>query len=148
MSDRIEKRIVLRAPRARVWRALATADELGAWFGVEFAPGSQLAAGARLTAKVLHPGYEHLPFRITIERLEPEHVLAWRWVPHPEPGYSPDEPTTLVEFTLADTEGGTLLTVVESGFDRVPPARRLLAFRANEGGWAVQVENIRKHVEA
>jgi len=148
VSDRIEKRIVLRAPRARVWRALAVADELGAWFGVEFAPRSKLAVGACLTAKVLHPGYEHLPFRITIERLEPERVLAWRWVPHAEPGYSPDEPTTLVEFTLADADGGTLLTIIESGFDRVPPARRLLAFRANEGGWAVQVENIKKHVEA
>lgn len=148
MSDRIERRIVLRAQRERVWRALAVPDELGAWFGLEFAPGSRIAAGAQLTAKILHPGYEHLPFRITIERVEPEHVLAWRWVPHPDKGYSPDEPTTLVEFTLADASGGTLLTVVESGFDRVPPERRMHAFRENEKGWTAQVENIKTYVEA
>ncbi len=148
MSDRIEKQIVLRAPRARVWRALAVPDELGAWFGLAFPPGSQIAPGATLTAKVLHAGYEHVPFRITIERVEPERVLAWRWVPHPDPAHGPEEATTLVEFTLADADGGTLLTLVESGFDRVPAARRLLVFRANEGGWTHQVEAIRAYVEA
>jgi len=40
------------------------------------------------------------------------------------------------------------LTVVESGFDGIPLARRASAFEANEGGWAEQLENIGRHVSA
>jgi uncharacterized protein YndB with AHSA1/START domain len=147
-SDKIERTIVLRASRERVWQALAVAEQLGEWFGVQFEPGAKITVGARLAAKVLYPGYEHLPFAITIERIEPNQLLAWRWIPHAQPGHAADEPTTLVELVLADTDGGTRLTVVESGFDQVPPERRLLAFRSNSGGWTEQMENIKKYVEA
>ena len=57
------------------------------------------------------------------------------------------EPTTLVEFRLEPSAEGTLLRIVESGFERVPAHRRERAFRMNEGGWAAQADNIRKHVE-
>lgn len=51
-------------------------------------------------------------------------------------------------FSSSLTPEGTALTIVESGFDRVPAHRRARAFRMNEGGWAAQAENLRKHVEA
>ena len=147
-TDRIEKTVFLRAPRSRVWRAIATPEEFGAWFGVNldgaFAPGKQVSG--RMTIK----GFEHLPMEITIDRVEPERLFSYRWHPYaidPKVDYSA-EPMTLVEFRLEDAPGGTQLTVTESGFDRIPAARRAEAFRMNEGGWASQLRNIERHVAA
>jgi uncharacterized protein YndB with AHSA1/START domain len=145
-TDRIEKRVLLRAPRARVWRALADAGEFGSWFGVELA--GPFIPGARMRGKVTHPGYEHVPFEITIERVEPERLLSWRWHPNavdPDADYDA-EPTTLVVFELDDVDGGTQLTVVESGFDAVPLGRRASAYRGNEDGWTQQMLAIERHV--
>jgi uncharacterized protein YndB with AHSA1/START domain len=147
-SDRIEKRIRLNASRSRVWRALADSKEFGKWFRVVLE--GQFKPGARVRGHVTHPGYEHLPFELEIERMEPERLLSWRWHPAAiEAGvdYS-KEPTTLVVFELADDGGGTLLTVVESGFDRIPPERRAQAFRMNEDGWAHQMKNIEQYLGA
>lgn len=146
--DRIEKQIFLKAPRSRVWRALTDAEEFGRWFGV--ALEGPFVAGERVRGKVLHPGYEHVPFDLVVERVEPERRFAWRSHPHPvEPGadYSA-EPTTLVEFTLEEVDGGTRLTVVESGFSAIPLARREEAYRGNAEGWAAQLENIERYVAA
>ena len=137
-TDRIEKRIVLRAPRVRVWNALTDARAFGEWFGVELA--GPLAQGARVSGRITHEGYEHVPFEITVERVEPERRFSWRWHPNAVDGevdYS-DEPTTLVEFELVEVEGGTQLTIVESGFDGIPPARRAAAYRGNDEGWTQQ----------
>src|SRR5262245_15374268 len=134
-TDTIRKQVLLRAPRARVWQAIADAKQFGSWFGVELA--GPISVGARVSGKILHPGYEHVPFEITVERAEPDRLLAWRWHPNAvEPGvdYS-SEPTTLVEFELRDADGGTLLTITESGFDAIPLERRAEAYRGNEGGW-------------
>jgi uncharacterized protein YndB with AHSA1/START domain len=147
-TDRIERKILLKASRARVWRALSNAEEFGNWFGVKL-KGQSFAVGQRTRGQITHPGYEHLPFEVLIERMEPERLLSWRWPLAPEEGseYS-SEPTTQVTFTLEDAEGGTLLSVVESGFDALPPHRRLEAFRGNSEGWDIQMKNIEKHVAA
>lgn len=145
-TDRIEKQIVLRAPRARVWRALIDPAEFGSWFGVRLETG--IALGQVTRGHVTHPGYEHLVFEATVERMEPERLLAWRWHPAAVDAgadYS-TEPTTLVTFTLEDAPEGTRLTVVESGFDRIPLARRAEAYRMNEGGWTAQLQNVARHV--
>jgi uncharacterized protein YndB with AHSA1/START domain len=147
-TDRIEKRIRLDAPRSRVWRALADSKEFGKWFRVVLE--GQFRPGARVRGKVTHPGYEHLPFELEIEQMEPERLLSWRWHPAAiEAGvdYS-KEPTTLVVFELADDGTGTLLTVVESGFDRIPPERRSQAYRMNEDGWAHQMKNVEQYLAA
>jgi uncharacterized protein YndB with AHSA1/START domain len=147
-TDRIEKTVVLRAPRSRVWRAIASPDEFGAWFGVKL-EGS-FAPGARVSGQITTPGYEHLTMDITVERVDPERLLSYHWHPYAvEPGVDyASEPTTLVEFRLEEVAGGTRLTVVESGFDRIPLARRAEAFRMNEGGWTEQLKNIERHVAA
>jgi uncharacterized protein YndB with AHSA1/START domain len=146
-TDRIERKILLKAPRARVWRALCNANEFGDWFGVALT-GKDFTPGQHVQGKITHPGYEHVVLNLVIERVEHERLLSWRW--HPAAidtsiDYS-HEPTTLVVFELWDAEGGTLLTLVESGFDEVPEARRQKAFRGNSGGWSHQMENIAKHV--
>lgn len=151
MSDRIEKQIELNAPIARVWRALSDYREFGKWFRVSVE--NPFVVGQVSRGQVLHPGYEHVVWEARIEKMEPERLLAWRWA-HPKSldkaDYNPDytgEPTTLVEFRLEETARGTLLTLTESGFDKLPEERRDKAFRGNEGGWAQQMENIRSYVE-
>jgi uncharacterized protein YndB with AHSA1/START domain len=146
-TDRIERRILLKAPRTRVWRALTNAEEFGKWFGVNL-EGREFAAGKATQGHITYPGYEHVIFDVYIERLEPERLMSWRWHPaavERDVDYS-KEPTTLVVFELSDADGGTMLSVVESGFDKIPPERRLTAFRMNSGGWDEQVRNIERHV--
>jgi uncharacterized protein YndB with AHSA1/START domain len=148
VTDRIEKKVVLRAPRSRVWRAIANAEEFGAWFRVKLE--GPFVEGSSLKGKITVPGYDHLAMTVQVERIEPERYFSYRWHPHavnPDVDYS-SEPTTLVEFRLEDAAEGTLLTIVESGFDRVPLARRAEAFRMNEGGWAEQLRNVERHVSS
>jgi uncharacterized protein YndB with AHSA1/START domain len=145
-TDRIEKKVTLNAPRSRVWRAIADADQFGEWFRIKF--DSPFEAGKTIRGRILHPNYEHMKFEMMIEKIEPERYFSYRWHPYPnDPNvdYS-KEPPTLVEFTLEETNGGTTLTIVESGFDRIPLARRAEAFRMNDNGWTGQIKNIEKYV--
>ena len=148
-TDRIEKQVVLRAPRSRVWRAVTDADEFGTWFRAKL--DSPFRAGAVVRGRIIYPGYEHLKMEVRVERIDAEHLFSFRWHPYavdPDFDYS-GEPMTLVEFKLEDAQGGgTLLTIVESGFDQLPPERRAQAFRSNEGGWAEQALNIQRHVSS
>ena len=145
-TNRIEKRIELNAPVERVWRALTDYREFGQWFGVKLE--GPFAEGATVRGKITHPGYEHLTMELLVERIEPERYFSYRWHPYaivPGADYSA-EPTTLVEFILEETEGGTAVTIVESGFDRIPLARRAEAFRMNDQGWAGQIKNLARYV--
>jgi uncharacterized protein YndB with AHSA1/START domain len=146
MENRIEKRIELRAPVARVWRALTDYREFGQWFGVNiegpFVPG-QPAQG-----QITYPGYEHLRWQAVIREMQPERLFSFTWHPYavdPHKDYS-DESPTLVEFRLEKTATGTLLVLTESGFERIPADRRAEAFRMNDGGWSTQMKSIESHV--
>ncbi|MBI3716895.1 MAG: SRPBCC family protein [Betaproteobacteria bacterium] len=148
-TDRIERQILLKAPLAKVWNALANAEAFGDWFGAAL-KGQEFAIGKRVVGKITYPGYEHLDFDVLIVDIQPRRSLSFRWHPcalDPAIDYSREE-TTLVEFTLAEVEGGTLLKVVESGFDKVPAGRRLEAFRMNSLGWEEQMVAIEKYVLA
>jgi len=145
-TDRIEKKVRLRAPRARVWRALTDAREFGEWFRVKLE--GPFVEGATVRGQITYPGYEHLRMEVLVERIEPERYFAYRWHPgaiDPKVDYS-TEPSTLVEFRLEETGGETLLTIIESGFHHLPAARRAEAFRMNDEGWTIQAQNIERHV--
>jgi uncharacterized protein YndB with AHSA1/START domain len=148
-TDRIERSIHIKAPRSRVWQALSNAQEYGDWFGVNL-KGQAFAPGQRVRGPITITGFEHVFFDVVVERVEPESLLSYRWHPYavdPAIDYSKEQ-RTLVTFTLKDADEGTLLTVVESGFDNVPPDRRLEAFRMNGRGWEAQMDNIDRHVAA
>ena len=145
-TDRIEKTIQLRAPVSRVWRALTDAGEFGEWFRVKLE--GAFAVGATVRGRITYPGYEHLRMEVQVERMDRERLFSFRWHPaavDPAVDYSA-EPATLVEFRLEEVAGGTRLTVVESGFDRIPAGRRAEAFRMNDEGWSEQMRNIERHV--
>ncbi len=156
-TDRIEKKILLHAPRQRVWRALSDATEFGTWFGMKF--DGPFVVGAKMrcsiapttvnaeVAKAQKP-HEGIPFEITIEQIEPERVFSFRWHPHAiERGvdYS-GEPTTLIVFALEEVADGVMLTVTESGFDQIPLARRAKAFTANDQGWSIMVDVLEEYL--
>ena len=150
-ADRIEKKILLRAPRSRVWRALTDPAQFGTWFGMDFRgpfqPGSVVhgvIVGTKVNPEVaqMQQQYQGIEFDITIDRMEPERLFSFRWHPGAvEPGYDYSaEPTTLIVFTLDEAPGGILLTVSESGFDQIPLARRAKAFEGNEQGWGIVLQ--------
>lgn len=150
MNDSIEKRIELKAPIARVWRALTDYREFGEWFRVKldgpFVPG-QVSRG-----QITYPGYEHVKWQAVVQKMEYERLFSFTW-PHPktfekvdDPEDYSKQPTTLVEFRLEKTATGTLLILTESGFDKLPDDRRLEAFRRNDGGWTEQMKNIENYV--
>ena len=149
-TDRIERSIVINAPRERVWRALSSAEEFGTWFGADL-KGQSFVPGQRVRGRMSQCGHESVWFDVVIERMEPPDLLSYHWHPYaidPAVDYAAEAPTHVV-FTLRDAPGqGTLLTVVESGLDRVPPQRRLEAFRMHGQGWDAQLGNIARHVEA
>jgi len=146
-TDRIERCIVINAPRERVWRAISDAEEFGTWFGVDL-KGQAFVQNQRTRGLNTACGHEDVWFDIIVDRIEPMNLLSFRWHPYavdPAMDYSQEEPT-LVTFTLTNAPGtGTLLTVVESGFDQVPLYRRLEAFRMHGGGWDAQLGNIARH---
>lgn len=147
-TDKIEKSVVLRAPRSRVWRAIADSKEFGEWFKVVFT--DKFIEGKTIRGRITHPGFENVPMEITIERIQPEEYFSYRWHPYakdPNIDYS-KELATLVEFRLSDSADGTLLTITESGFDQIPAERRAEAFRMNDNGWTGQIKNIERHVTA
>lgn len=156
-TDRIEKKVLLRAPRDRVWRAISDAKQFGAWFGVEFESG--FVAGARVIGKIAptkvdpevaqaQEPYSGMSFEFHIDCIEPMRLFSFRWHPYaidPNADYS-NEPMTLVTFTLEDAGGDTMLTITESGFDGIPLARRAEAFEANDEGWTAQAQLIEKYL--
>jgi uncharacterized protein YndB with AHSA1/START domain len=145
-TDRIEKRVTLRASQSRVWRALTNIQEFNAWFGVKLE--GAFTEGATVRGSLTMKGYEHVMLEMLVERIQPEKVFSYRWHPgaiDPKQDYSA-EPTTLVEFRLGEAEGGTQLTIIESGFDRLPASRRAEAFRINDAGWTGQAKKLERYV--
>ncbi|TJZ73146.1 SRPBCC family protein [Chitiniphilus eburneus] len=147
-TDRIERSIVINAPRERVWRALSQAETFGTWFGADL-KGQAFEPGQRTRGRITISGFEHVFFDVVIERVEPQHLLSYHWHPFaidPNVDYELEPPTRVV-FTLQDVPGeATLLKVVESGFDNVPPHRRMEAFRMNGQGWSAQMDNLSRYV--
>lgn len=156
-TDRIEKKVLLRAPRQRVWRAISDAKEFGTWFGVRF--DGPFAADRPMIGKIvptavdpevakLQEPHKGMAFEFAVDRIEPQKLFSFRWHPYAVDSsvdYT-NEPSTLVVFELQEVAGGTLLTLTESGFDRIPIERRAKAFAANEGGWTHQLKLIEKYL--
>jgi uncharacterized protein YndB with AHSA1/START domain len=145
-TDEIRKHLLIKAPPARVWRAVTDADQFGVWFRVKLE--TPFVVGQSTSGQITYAGWEHLRFTLVTEAIEPETRFAYRWHPYAvdmNKDYSAEH-MTRVEFLLEPQDGGTLLTVVESGFDRLPPERIAEAFRMNERGWAEQLDNIQAYV--
>jgi uncharacterized protein YndB with AHSA1/START domain len=146
MENTIVKQMEIAAPTTRVWQALTDSRQFGEWFKTKME--GPFIAGQPVSGQITHPGYEHLRMEIVVKKIEPETVFSFTWHPYaidPKVDYSQEDPT-LIEFRLQPTASGTLLTVTESGFEKIPAARRAEAFLRNDGGWAQQMKNIETYV--
>jgi uncharacterized protein YndB with AHSA1/START domain len=146
METQIEKQVEIAAPVSRVWRALTDYRQFGEWFLVKM--DGPFVAGKPVGGQITHPGYEHVRMEIVVKVIEPETLFSYTWHPYsvdPKVDYT-KEASTLVEFRLQATAGGTLLTVTESGFEKIPSERRAEAFLRNDGGWKQQMKNIEAYV--
>ena len=147
MQDRIEKQVEIAAPVSRVWQALTDSRQFGDWFLVKM--DGPFVAGKPVSGQITHPGYEHVRMEIVIKAIAPETLFSFTWHPYavdPKVDYTQEE-STLIEFRLRAVPGGTLLTVTESGFDKIPAQRRAEAILRNDGGWAQQMKNIQTYVD-
>lgn len=145
-TNQIRKTIDLKASVSRVWQALTDHEQFGAWFRVKLEAPFQL--GKEAAGKITYPGFEHVTWRVTVEKIEFERVFAFSWHPYAvdaKHDYSKEKPT-LCEFRLEKTDGGTRLTITETGFDQIPASRRDEAYRMNSGGWAEQTRNIEAYI--
>jgi uncharacterized protein YndB with AHSA1/START domain len=146
VSDRIEKRLELKAPVSRVWRALTDYREFGEWFRVKLE--GPFVVGEISRGYMTYPGYEHLRWEVVVQRMETERLFSFTWHPYAvdsQKDYSAETPT-LVEFRLEPARKGTLLVLTESGFDQVPSERRVDALRMNDGGWTEQMKNVESYL--
>ena len=146
-TDRIERKVHIKAPRSKVWRSISDAGQFGAWFGAAL-QGKSFTSGQRVEVPMTIKGCEHIMFDVIPERIEPESLMSYRWHPYTTGDEYSKEERTLVTFTLKEVDGGALLTVVESGFDKIPPARRARAFAGNSNGWEFQLKNIAEYASA
>jgi len=146
-TDRIEKRVELRASVSRVWQAITDHREFSQWFGADL--HSPFAVGETARGKVTHPGYEHMTLEFLVTQMVPRHLFSFHWSPYdPDTdGGRTDESRTSVEFRLEEVPGGTLLVVVESGFDALPEDWREAAYARNDGGWTQQMKSIEAHID-
>lgn len=148
-TDRIERSVLIQAPRSRVWRALSNAEEFGDWFGAQLR-GQRFEPGQPVRGPLSACGHDDVMFDAVVDRVEPETLLSFHWHPYAIDAthdYSGEE-RTLVTFTLESRGEATLVRVVESGFDKVPPQRRLEAFRMNDRGWEAQMQRVKSHIES
>lgn len=145
VPDQIKKSIVIKAPVARVWRALTDHEEFGQWFLVKL--DQPFVAGGISTGEMTYPGCEGLKWEAMIDRVEPETLFSFRWQPdsHMDLGENPEEVWTTITFRLEPAPEGCLLTVTEAGFSKLPPHRRFNAFRDNDEGWGIQTGNIARY---
>jgi uncharacterized protein YndB with AHSA1/START domain len=146
--NQIQRTTFVRAPRSRVWRAITNISEFCRWFSAEteepaFLPGARL----RLRSTFPGPCYQ-MEFTLDIVDLIPEQTFSWRW--HPGVKLAGEdltqEPMTLVTFKLEDADGGTIVTVTETGFDQLFASRRARVFGENEGGWKIQMPALERYL--
>ena len=144
-ENSIERQIEIKAPVAKVWKALTDSRQFGQWFKVDL--HSEFVAGKTTKGKNTSKGFE-MEMVFHVKEIKPQSYFSYSWIPFPMDqsfDYSQEEPT-LAEFFLEQTTYGTLLKVKESGFNQITASRRAEAYKMHSGGWEAQLKNIEKFV--
>jgi uncharacterized protein YndB with AHSA1/START domain len=141
MQDKIERKIIIKAPKEQVYAAITNPELIIKWFpdAIEgnFAEGEQ---------PIFNFG-EHGKSRIYVVAMRPHDYFAYRWVPGSSHfmGDVLSTETTLVEFSLAENDDATEVTMVESGFAKIPAKLAEAAFAQNSNGWNFMLGRLEKH---
>jgi uncharacterized protein YndB with AHSA1/START domain len=155
--DHIEKSIVLNCALERVWCAISEARQFSAWMGLsdhgDFVPGTLFTAKMAPTkfndefAKLQEP-FDGLQVKMTIDQIQRPRLFSFRFHPFavdPDADYS-REPMNLVTFELQEVPDGTMVTITETGFDRIPLERRAMAYEVNDRGWALATKALENYL--
>jgi uncharacterized protein YndB with AHSA1/START domain len=148
--SQVNRSTIIRAPRSKVWKALTELDQFCKWFSVaRVDPRAQFQPGVTARLISTHEGpCKGFEFAMDVVDIVPETLFAWQW--HPGAPIAGEdlsaEPKTRVEFRLEDAEGGTRVTITESGFDALFAHRRASAYQDNEGGWKIQMLALEQYV--
>ncbi|MEM7281674.1 MAG: SRPBCC family protein [Pseudomonadota bacterium] len=146
-NNTITRQIQINADPERVWHSLTDYKEFGTWFHVDL--DGPFVVGETTTGKTTYPGHEGLAWTTVTETLTPPSCFVFRW-PHLREA-EPIGPETIwltVSFTLEPSDGGTLVTVTETGFAALPEDQRVSMLRSNTEGWDIQTVNLKRHVES
>jgi uncharacterized protein YndB with AHSA1/START domain len=132
-TNSIEREVSIEAPIERVWEALTAADSIGTWFGIGVPATIDLRVGGIM---VINHG-DHGIFNTLIVEVDPPHAFSYRWASAFPDEVATKENSTLVEFTLRSSGDGTVLRLVESGFDAldIPVDRPDASFESHSNGW-------------
>jgi uncharacterized protein YndB with AHSA1/START domain len=137
VPDEVRRTIEIRAPRERVWSALTEPNELIRWFPTEQAD-LDLRPGGEASFV-----WEESADEAVIDVVEPPARLVFRWRPA-----RLDRPYTTVSFDLEETEDGTTLTLLETGFASLPDQIAQQSQRGNDAGWRDELEELKAYLEA
>jgi len=140
----VRRTITIAAPIEKVWAAITEAEHIARWFG-QSAVLDEVAVGA--AGVFSFEGYGDFPVRI--KELDPPRTIAYRWSNDKARAVDPDQvdprSSTVFRFTLEPLDGGTQLTVVESGFGSLAdPAASL---ESNRRGWDSGLDELVAYLE-
>ena len=138
--DRIERTVEIAHPPAKVWAALTTAEGLSSWFGQQVTIDLRPGGPAQMKWDSGHTAL------MRVERVEEPTVFGYTW--HIEDMPEDDPRRTYVEFTLEPADGGTRLTVVETGFAQLPEDTRRATFDDHSQGWASELGELVDYLNA
>lgn len=139
--DQIKREVFINASVQKVWELIS---QPAWWVGDAPGPDKVQVDGSRVVADT-----KYGQFTVVIEQSAPPNYLACRWASS-FPGEEPNgENSTLVEFKLCSKDGGTLLSVNESGFSHLALSTKEQRkfFEGNVHGWTMQMEVLRKLAE-
>ena len=139
--ERIERDILIDAPRDVVWGVITQPEHISGWFS------DSVELDLRPGGKAVFHWDGHRAVHGRVERVEPPDLFSFRWVVH-EGGELRDDNSTLVEFSLSTEGDSTRLTVVESGFGelRAPEADRRAYFDDHTQGWRVELGHLQGYL--
>ncbi|WP_120494908.1 SRPBCC domain-containing protein [Microbacterium phyllosphaerae] len=140
----VRRSIRIAAPAEKVWRAVAEPEHVSRWFGRTELDGTGVGATGTMT---FGPD-DVIPLRV--EQIDEPRLISYRWSNDDALGHRPaeldEETSTVFTFTLEPVDGGTLLTVVETGFDRTSDAA--VNMEEHRTGWDLELDKLVALVEA
>lgn len=135
----VERSILIPAPRAQVWHAISETPHIQQWWGANnYGRIAILQVGARIA----FGASDDSPFA-TITVVAPPETFAFEWSPHPRYYSIP----FVTRYYLSDEDGGTRVTLSESGFEALPDEVRQSRFERITQEFGMALENLKAYVE-
>jgi uncharacterized protein YndB with AHSA1/START domain len=138
----VERSIWIAAPRERAWRAVTEPEQLDQWYATYYRweiPALQVGT----TIKFYNKDDDTDIQLATIEVVDPPRQFTLRW----QPNQQYPATTLITTFLLEEENGGTRVTISESGYESLPDDERQQWLDATGAGYTMSMENLKAHLE-